>query len=623
MRAKRNRTGEVGRRGPLLLDLAILAALAGTVALVFGRTIGYGWSNWDDTTFVLRNPLLQSPGVGSFFRLLGPGVVRDELLYIPTTYASWLIEIGIAGMKPAVFHGTNVALHLLNTLLVYALLRKLVGRALLSFLGALVFAVHPIQAETVAWIMGRKDLLSAFFGLLAILAWLRFRETERTRWHVLAIVAFALGVFAKPGLVVLPAVFVLLDLHLGRGWIGGRWTARVPMLAVAAVAAALAVAVPGPPEPEVHPSFGMRLVAVPWLAWHWAKHLLLISRPVPLYVRPGPEGATLALVAGLLAVAVLAGLFLLAWKSRRRRVWGGLLATVILLLPSVSVVFGHREFVTADRYGYLPLAAFVFTLVAVVAGLSALRARIATGGLAAGAAACLVLVVLALPVWDGPLAVFARNLEAHPGHPTSLYNHATSLAELGRFREAQAEYHELIDRFPDDYMALFYLGRTHLDTHEPGKAVAPLDRAAALAPDIPGVLSDLGEALERTGRKEAAARAYAEALRRFPNDDQARDGLARIRMGPELARLRRNPADPDALLRVTRFYLGLGDADGALHILARAANSHPDNEAELRCRMARIMIRQGRRNAAREQVMRALSVSPNNEPAQRLRDELR
>lgn len=605
------------------MDLAFAAALAAVVLAVFARTVGYGWSNWDDGTFVLRNPLLQAPGFGSFFRLFRPGVVPRELLYIPVTYASWLVESGIAGLDPAVLHGTNLALHLLNVLLVYALLRRLAGPPIPALLGALVFAIHPIQAETVAWIMGRKDLLSTFFGLLAILAWLRFRTTDRTRWHVAALAAFLLAVFSKPGLVVLPAIFVLLDLHLGRGWRGGGLGARLPMLLVAALAIAPSLFVPGPPAPEVADPTGMKLLAVPWLAWHWLRHLLLLARPVPLYLRPdGADAATVALT-GFAAVGVLAVLVVLAWRRGRRRVAGGIVAAAILLLPSVAVVFGRREFVAADRYGYLPLAAVAYALAALLAGLSTARFRVVAGLLGAGAVASLVFTLPALAVWDGPLGVFARNLEEYPGHPTSLFNHATSLAELGRYREAQAEYRELLRRFPNDAMALEYLAQTHLDSGEPEAAIPWLERAATLQPDRPQPAARLGDALLRAGRKEEAVRVFTGVLRAFPGYPAAADGLARAEMADELRRLRENPNDLEALRALAGFHRRLADAAGTLHYLRRAANLHPPDEADLRCRMAEIMISQHRPDAAREEVRRALTISPNHERAQSLRADLR
>src|SRR5438067_8590221 len=196
------------------------AVLAVACSAAFGRTAGHGFLFWDDRAFIAENPLIAHPSAAS---LLALWTTPLEDLYAPLTYTLWGLLAAVVGPKPWAFHLTNVALHALNGGLVFAVLRRLVteddGRAALA--GALLFALHPVQSEAVAWASETKDLLSALFSLLAIRQYLVFRERENRRAYLWASGAFACALLAKPSAVVAPALLVILNRGIHRrGWAG-------------------------------------------------------------------------------------------------------------------------------------------------------------------------------------------------------------------------------------------------------------------------------------------------------------------------------------------------------------------------------------------------------------------
>src|SRR5437016_2317995 len=191
------------------------AVLAVACSAAFGRTAGHGFLFWDDRAFIAENPLIAHPSAAS---LLALWTTPLEDLYAPLTYTLWGLLAAVVGPKPWAFHLTNVALHALNAGLVFAVLRRLVteddGRAALA--GALLFALHPVQSEAVAWASETKDLLSALFSLLAIRQYLVFRERENPRAYLWASGAFACALLAKPSAVVAPALLVILNRGIHR-----------------------------------------------------------------------------------------------------------------------------------------------------------------------------------------------------------------------------------------------------------------------------------------------------------------------------------------------------------------------------------------------------------------------
>ena len=164
------------------------------VICLYYRTFSFPYTNWDDFEFIRDNPLLLSADIDSIEGIITPGGVRHEMLYIPLTYLSYFAENSIGGLKPSVVHGTNIVLHVANTLLVLIFISSLSNNWGVAFIGTLAFAVHPLMVEPVAWCMGRKDLLSTFFGLGALITYSRFLTQNNRLFYWISVIVL-LGVY--------------------------------------------------------------------------------------------------------------------------------------------------------------------------------------------------------------------------------------------------------------------------------------------------------------------------------------------------------------------------------------------------------------------------------------------
>jgi len=187
--------------------LALLLALA-TLA-VFARVVGFKLLNYDDPLYVTANPHVQEgltvAGVGWAFTTF------TAANWHPLTWISLLLDASIGGIDPRVFHLTNVVLHLANVLLLFLLLDRLTGWPYRSAVTAALFAIHPLHVESVAWVAERKDVLSTLFLLLTLLAYAGFVERPGPVRRLGVVLMFALGLLAKPMLVTLPVLLLLLD----------------------------------------------------------------------------------------------------------------------------------------------------------------------------------------------------------------------------------------------------------------------------------------------------------------------------------------------------------------------------------------------------------------------------
>ena len=222
----------------LALGLAVLA--------VFAPVIGHPFFEIDDDSYVTGNPHVAS-GLGGD-NLVWAFTAFHSSNWHPVTWISHQLDASLWGLAPKGHHATRVLLHVINTLLVLILLYRMTGAHWPNLFAAAMFGLHPQRLESVAWVSERKDVLSAFFGLLALLAWTEYsRQPTRLRYAA-CLSAFALGLMAKPMLVTLPFVMLLLDSwplrRMTFTWssIRPRLIELVPFFALAAASSVVTIA---------------------------------------------------------------------------------------------------------------------------------------------------------------------------------------------------------------------------------------------------------------------------------------------------------------------------------------------------------------------------------------------
>jgi Flp pilus assembly protein TadD len=531
----------------------------------------------DDPIHVYENRYVVRPSwdnVLHFWR--GP----HENLYIPLTYTLWSAQAWLAAVEPApgqqlasfqqltpaVFHATNVAFHLANVLLVFLILRTLAVGAWPALLGALLFGVHPVQAESVAWISEFKGVLAAFLTLLALLLHLARARVpagrRRRTLHVLALLAFVLALLSKPVAAVAPLLALVLDLAAGRRWKESAMS-LIPWLAVLVPFAVVAkLAQPAAALGFVAPLPQRVLVALDALAFYLGK----LAWPLDLGIDYGRSPAVvLGHWWGYATWAVplaAAGLVLL-----RRRTLGWLAAPLALFclgfLPVLGLIpFHHQDISTvADRYMYLPMLGPAL-------GLALLAARLSGAWRLAPAlllAPLLGLAAVQVQTWrnyetlyghaaqvnpdsaiahkmlgfidanagrpDQAIAHYRQALRANPHYQPARLDLATLLYRLGRQDEAAGLFAGALQADPANLPARLDLGTIlgHLNRH--AEAAAQFDYILRRTPDNVAARMGLGAALYFLGRPADAAVQYQAVLAIDPGNARARDLLGQITGG--------------------------------------------------------------------------------------------
>ena len=539
--------------------LCVCLGLALLVVLVFGKVVSYDFVNYDDGGYVYDNPhVAQGLTTRSVAWALTTGHNGN---WHPVTWISHIVDVELFGLKrgrdasalagPGGHHLTNVVLHLLNTLLLFLVLKAMTDAIWPAAWVAALFAVHPMHVESVAWVSERKDVLSGLFWMLTMLAYVAYTRRRTVPRYVLVMAIYAVGLGAKTMLVTLPCVLLLLDFWpLGRVKPGARrmghaargpanpqsairnsqftWLIleKVPLFALAAAASVVTVIVERSAG-TVHSlevmSSGQRLINV---LTSYQTYITKMVWPSGLAVLYPLQINELSVWRACLAFLLLAAATIAAFRYRHRWPWYcvGWLWFLGTLVPVIGFVqIGSHAY--ADRYTYLP---FVGLFIALGYGL-----RMALGDWPYGRAVLAAAVVAALTTcawvqtsyWQNSLTLFSRAVAVTTLNHTAHNNLGNALTELGRPREAVVQYRHALRIKPDYARAHYNLGLVLPGQGKTAEAIEHYRQALRFKPDFADTHYNLGLTLQGQGKIAEAIEHYHQALKIKPEFAMAHNNL--------------------------------------------------------------------------------------------------
>jgi tetratricopeptide (TPR) repeat protein len=583
------------------------AGLSILTLVAFAAVRGHGFVSVDDHIYVTDNAHVLAgltwSGVAWAF------TTSYANFWHPLTWLSLMLDVQLFGVNPGAMHVTNVLLHLANTLVWFVVLSRMTGAPGLSAFVAGLFAVHPLHVESVAWVSERKDVLSTFFMMLALWCYAVYTDQRRsgrraTPAFLGVLGLFTLGLMAKPMLITLPFVMLLLDwwplrratfesgARDGRPALASVWRAwaplireKLPLFALAAASGVVAFVAQSRggavASLETFP-LTTRLANVLHSYIAYIGQMFWPSGLVAFYPYPQVTAFWPALAALLALVAITAAVILVA--RRRPHLAVGWLWYVGTLLP-VSGLVQVGSHAMADRYTYVPLIG-LFVMVSWGAVDLAGRVRLRRSVMAAMACAvllaCTVTTRAQVVVWQDSVALWQHALDAMPANYYAHNALGLEFGKQGRDSEAMEQFVEasrLAPGFPNSHNNL---GQLLAARGRSDDAIAEYRKALDLAPDYLPAHINLGNALLKSGRAAEAVQQDAEAVRLAPAAADVRVDLG------------------NALLEASR----PGDA---IEQLSSAVGVHPDSAAA-HYDLANALQRVGRLPEAVEQYRTALGL---------------
>lgn len=608
------------------LPIALLLVLA-TLA-VYEPSLHNAFVDYDDPTYITANPHVMAGLSPQNITWAFTAVVAGH--WQPLTVISHMVDVQLWGLKPAGHHFDSLALHALNVVLLFLLLREATGFLLRSALAAALFALFPLNVEAVAWAADRKALLCTFFLLLALLAYLRYVRKPSVGRYLAIVLCFALGLMSEAMVITLPFVLLLMDYWPLQRISGGTQKSPTPgthpatpwsrlivekiplaLMSIGSSAATLYAARRGG---AVATLTGLSMsIRIKNAIYSYAFYLAKAIWPVHLAAFYPHPGHTLAISKVIAAGAVLAGISVAVWRFRQRRylVFGWLWFLATMLPVSGLAQAGLQGM--ADRYGYIP---FIGIFVAVVWLLAETRLRIKLPLAVAAGLACAVLAAYGsvsraqVGYWRDTLTLFShaaavtsrngvaednigqvlndmgrhdlaldhfeRAAEYMPQWCTPHFHLALALQAAKRLDEAVREYQTALDYETDAdeaWQAHNNLGAIDMQMHRLPQALAELNAALSINPGSGLSLMNRG-LIEYTQHNLEPARAdLFQSVAIAPNP-QSYFWLGRV-----LEDQGKLPAAAEAYAWALRLAPGSSEIQSRLDALQRKGSSSPESGA--------------------------------------------
>jgi len=508
---------------------------------VYAQVRHFDFVNFDDPEYVTANPHVRA-GItpASVVWAFTSGEAAN---WFPLTRLSHMLDYQMFGLRSGWHHLTNVLLHALAVLLLFAFLNRSTGRRWPSAWVALIFALHPLHVESVAWVAERKDVLSAFFWFLALWSYVR-------RHYWLTLLAFCLGLMSKPMVVTLPFVLLLLDRWPLRQPLRSALRVKIPMMGLSAAGATAAYLVQrssGAVREVGQFPLGLRVENA---VVSQAIYIVKMFWPARLAVfYPYPHDLPVWQVA--LSALLLVGVSMVVLRQRRSRPylavgWLWYLGTLVPVIGLIQVGAQAR----ADRYTYLPMVGLSIML---VWGLpEVLKSKVAISGAIVACLACAVLCEAQIQYWRNSETLFRHALDVTSSNYLAHHNLGVAFADEGRFPEAIKQYQAALQIEPNAANVQTDYGNALAKSGRLPEAIEHYEAALRVLPDSPITHNDLANALAAApGSVPEAIAEYQTALRLKPDYEEARKNLAQVQsnaaemqysMGVDLARSRKPEA---------------------------------------------------------------------------------
>jgi tetratricopeptide (TPR) repeat protein len=557
--------------------IAVCLVLAITTFIVYTPLLRSDFISFDDGDYVYENNHITAGPTPQ--NIIWAFTNTHANNYHPLTSISLMLDSVIFGSKPAGFHLTNLLFHIANTILLFLVLGRLTGRLWPSAFVAALFALHPLHVESVAWISERKDVLSTFFFMLTLLAYIRYVEKPSSGRFLLALLFFALGLLSKSMLVTLPFILLILDY-----WPLNRLNSKIvifekiPFILLSVVFSVITFQIQwqiGLAKPFQTYPLGWRIenALVSYVIYIWK-----LFAPTNLAIfYPHPQGniPLWQIIAAVLVLVFITSLAVLQLK-RRSYIAAGWLWFLLTLVPVIGIIqVGLQAY--ADRYTYIP---YIGLFIIIAWGIADLSSRLPYRKVVIAFAAAVILLTL---------GVQSRLQASYWRDSIALYKHATAVTK-------------------NNWWAHRILANAFIEKGLTSEGVAQFKESLKIDPNNAASQNELAKVLLDTGDVNQAIEIYQKLLPPLPEN---LDGL----VGINPAIIKRTDIKVivnlyvEANINLAAAYLCQGDVNEAVSRLREALRINPDSITAHR-ELGDIFLQKGQIENAQEQYMAILQIKP-------------
>ena len=501
----------------IILSIAIIIAVTG---MVFYPSLHNDFNNWDDDIYVWNNPKIKNlswKSIQSIFTTL-----KYYANYIPLTLLSYMIEYHYFKLNAHAYHANNLLLHLINCILTFFFIYIISNRTSLAFIVALLFGIHPLHVESVAWVAERKDVLYSAFYLGALITyWYYLKKQCSLPYYLLSLFLFSLSLLSKPMAVSLPFILFLLDYKYGRIFKARIIFEKIPFFAGAFIIGLITLhAQRADVDANITVLFPKNLLLPCYGILFYLKKIFYPVQLSALYPYPENLNQTLIYYSAFFAFSVILFILILKYIKNRKDLLFGVLFFLITIAPVLQLL-PIGNIIAADRYTYIPsigifyiTARFVVYLYACIDN-STIKTLYRTTGI-------LILFILCFltwqrtQVWRNSITLWNDVLSKYPTVITAYNNRGVAYFFLRDYNKAIQDFYLALQYAPYNAGSYNNLCRTYLAKGEYDNALSSCQKALLFKPDFSVAYINLGDTYHRLGKYNEAILSYERAIKLDP-----------------------------------------------------------------------------------------------------------
>ena len=583
------------KRQPRIVLIAVILLIT---AVVYSNSLKNGFVQWDDDVYVFDNSDVKHLDIQSIHNFFKAGYLK---MYQPVTMISYALDYKIGKLNPFTYHCTNLVFHLLNVLLVFCLILLLTKQTGIAAISALLFGIHPLHVESVAWISERKDLLYAFFYLCSLVAYTFYcNKSRRLKYYVLANLLFVLSLCSKSAAVTLPLILFLIDYYLGKKLTFKNSLDKIPFIVLSMLFGILSLLSQRVIGTDADYVTGYTIVERLFIG-SYSFAFYIIKSIVPfglsaLHPLPFKSGGALPIqyYISIISFIGFAGLFIKTYKSKldetiKKDVLFGLLFFAFTIALILFIPVGQA--VVAERYTYIPYIG-LFMIVGRFYVCFQRRSFPSFPKLkyCYGAALVMAMALFAYSaygrnaVWKNSLSLFSDVIEKNPEAGLAYNNRGNIRKEQNDFKAAMEDYNKAIELKYED--AYYNRGILRNIIRDYKNAIEDFNRALTVKLDKEKVYNNRGIAKLNLGDFKGAEEDFGKAIEINPQYLNAYNNRGYVRYERlsdfkgsisdfDIA-VRLDPKAPDVYTNRGNAKLRSGDLAGALPDYDKALQITPD-----------------------------------------------
>jgi tetratricopeptide (TPR) repeat protein len=506
--------------GLLLIILIVITVIA------FSPSLNNDFTNWDDNEYVTENQYITNlswKNIKTFFTKI------FVIHYCPLVMLSYSLDYKVSNLNPKAYHTTNLVFHLFNCLLVYYLIYLLSKDIYIAFIAALLFGIHPVHVESVAWITERKDVLYSFFFLGSLILYVLYKRENNQKYYIVSVVLFICSLLSKAMAITLPFVLILLDYYPFKKLNKKIMVEKIPFMVLSFIFSLVVIYITYvTPEKTINEqmkfSIFQNILNANYSILFYLKKLLLPVNLSAIYPHPYNINTQIPLIFLLspVVVSILAYLVYVSKKYTRKIIFGSLFF-LITIFPVIQLIPVGRA-IAADRYTYIPYIGLFFMAGSFFSWLYN-RKYNHVKKIKYILIACIILITGIMTVltrnrckiWENSEELWKDVLKKYPRSTTAHINLGLAYRKNGFIDAAIEEYRIARDINPDLVKPHFNLGNSYKAKNMIDEAISEFNIVIQLSPDYYAAHLNLGDLYHSKGIIDQAINEYEIANKLNPD----------------------------------------------------------------------------------------------------------